>query len=187
MSEFTLFNPDGGRKMFFHGTGEDFDKFSGLLRNIAGHFTPCPDLAAQFAQDSADSMADGDAYDRNIYPDETAQGPMIVAVHLFIENPFDFRNKKHLKILEEAMPGRKFAGNGDYIDLEDFDVHNTLIALGFDSILQHEGDENTLNVAVFFPELIKSAFHRGEYDFSSPWFQKPSLYPVQKTPSALTP
>ena len=118
----------------------------------------------------------------------------IIPVYLKAENPFDYENPKHKKMvinflfekygkkksngkLGVAMKGKPILFDREMLDelftseaswafIESDQVQNAIRSLGFDSFFVEE--IGVKNLAVFKPEQVKSVFNKGTFDPSDP-------------------
>lgn len=159
-----VIDADGKPLVVYHGTGESFGTFQ-QSRNGLYFFSTDENFAAGFGISSASNI--------DYSPNEEAGGANIIPAFVSIKKPWDFRNKKDVDLLLNALPegfrnDAEFMSaveSGDWTIIEDNDIALPLLKRnGYDGIVVTEGG-NTLNYAVFSPNQIKSAIgNRGTFD-----------------------
>ena len=120
--------------------------------------------------------AEAREYLRKAYKPMLPSGPNIMPVYVKAENPFDYENPEHVKmLLDKRYPLLPWEGtsietktkNGDWEVLELPDYQNAIKQLGFDSFYVKE--DSRKNLAVYQPSQVKSAIGNiGTYDINNP-------------------
>jgi hypothetical protein len=120
--------------------------------------------------------AEAREYLRKAYKPMLPSGPNIMPVYVKAENPFDYENPEHVKmLLDKRYPLLPWEGtsietktkNGDWEVLELPDYQNAIKQLGFDSFYVKE--DSRKNLAVYQPSQVKSAIGNiGTYDATNP-------------------
>ena len=120
--------------------------------------------------------AEAREYLRKAYKPMLPSGPNIMPVYVKAENPFDYENPEHVKmLLDKRYPLLPWEGtsietktkNGDWEVLELPDYQDAIKQLGFDSFYVKE--DSRKNLAVYQPSQVKSAIGNiGTYDINNP-------------------
>jgi len=134
----------------------------------------------------------------------------IYSVYLQAENPFDYRNIKHLKIIEDGLRSGKLSiskilnqkikpdnldyeidqllnsiENGYWETLENAELVNFIKNNGFDSLRVKEigpNGKDVINWAVFEDTQIKSTYNRGTFDPTVGDMRAEVIEPTRATP-----
>ena len=157
--------PSKEKRRAYHGTPNNFSYFAGKPTYVS--FDP------KFASDYGLSKTEDVEY----VPEDTAQGASVMPLHVQVENPFDYEDRKHvLQLLRKLRQrGQKHftkddLKSGSFEILENLNVFELMKALGHDAFYVNEGyGDPRKNLGVFDPRKIKSAIgNRGTYDVTNP-------------------
>jgi hypothetical protein len=160
-----IVDADGQPQVMYHGTKGDITEFK--PRNGLIYVTPSAEFANKYAEPSVFK-------DRINEFTGVEQTPNVMPVYVKSRNPFDFENKKQLKLVVDQV--RKNVPNWIHLDeiamgnwtiLESDAVVSALKELGFDGVYMKE--KGVKNLAVFNPMQIKSAIgNTGAYSQYNP-------------------
>jgi hypothetical protein len=178
----------GNPQIWYHGTPMQFEEFKPGVAD-AMYFSQTPEFAQMFSGKGPDPViAERAAQDGWV-------GPNVVPVYLKANNPFDYENPEHRKMLIEAVlqkhgqkrpdgqvalfedgkptlydaqvldAGLNPEGN-NWLLIERKQIQETIKSLGFDSFYVKENDVK--NLGVYKPEQIKSIFNKGNWNPNDP-------------------
>jgi hypothetical protein len=180
----------GNPQVWYHGTAMDFEEFKPGTAG-AMFFTDKPSFAEGLTARSGPNPA---------IAEQAAEmgwvNPNIIPVYLKAENPFDYENPEHRKMVidfalqkygsprpdgkvalfEDNNPtlydaevldaGMNVENKSNWTVIERKEIQDAIKSLGFDSFYVKENDVK--NLGVYKPEQIKSVFNKGTWNPNDP-------------------
>ncbi len=168
-------NPSKEQDVWYHGTREDIKAFK-PGKSGAVFVTKDPVFAGQYAPTPGDLLGKPGF--------ELRFSPNIMPLRVQVQNPFDYENPEHIKVLADKLNestdtyGRKRGdkergslASGNWETIESPFVQKAIRDLGFDSFyIKEQGQKN---LGIHDPKKIKSAIGmQGSYDINEPEITK---------------